>query len=205
MTSTQEKAPSFKMVGIISFPHLFTPWASAKDLADRKAPKYSATLLIDAAGQATSEFAALKAEANRVALTRYTAEEIQALLPEGLFKTPFINGDRLAAKNPECAGKIVLRLSSKVKPGVVDQQVRPIEDETKIYPGCKVLVSMNAYAYGPTRENPQIAKGVAFGLRNVQLIDGTLPRLDNSTRPEDDFVPLAEAAAAGGANPSSMF
>ena len=192
--------------GIVCFPHFFTPWASDEDRKKGKEPYYSCSILIDQAGQQTAEWNAIKAEANRVALDRFGVDELKKMVEFQQFKSPFLNGDKYADKYPEQAGKVVLRLSSKVPPGVVDQMVRPITDHTKIYAGALVIVSVNAYAYPkPGATGPAAAnKGVSFGLRNVQLYaDGT--PLGNRSRPEDDFKPLEHAATAAGNDPSALF
>lgn len=190
---------------IISFPHLFAPYLSEDDRKLGRKPKFSASLLFDATAQASPEWAAIKAEANRVAREAF-GDELQAMVADGRFNSPFINGDKFAAKQPECAGKIVLRLNSTVKPGVVGPDVMPIVDETKIYPGAIVMVSINCYSYFPDSNRPMIKHGVSFGLGNVQLVDGTTPPLGNRTRPEDDFVPLAAAAGAEvNKDPGAMF
>lgn len=190
---------------VLCFPHLFTAYLSEDDRKLGRKPKFSATLLIDAAGQATAEFAALKAEANRVAVEKFGLEELQRLVSVGDFHSPFLNGDKYAPKYPEQAGKVVLRVSSTVKPQVVDQMVRPVTDESVIYSGMIVQVTLNAYAYAPSKDRPQIKNGVSFGLRNVQIVRADTPPLGNRTRAEDDFVPLAEAATGGGANPDALF
>lgn len=189
---------------VLSYPHLFVAYVNEKDRAQGKKPMFSCTLIFDAEAQATSEWAALKKEANRVALAEWDQATLQAMIDGQKFKSPFINGDLLAAKNPECAGKTVLRVKTGIKPGIVDEQVRPITDETKIYPGCKVIASLNAYIYKPTRENPAMGCGVNFGLRNIQFAGDGAP-LGNRTRPEDDFVPLEASIAQGGADPGAVF
>lgn len=203
MTTSQDVKPLRSPRAIISFPNLFTPYLSEDDRKLGRKAKFGCSLLIDAAGQATAEFAALKAEANRVAIEKW-GDLLPEMVRNGDFHSPFLNGDKYAAKYPEQAGKIVLRVSSTVKPGIVDQQVRPVQDESAIYSGLIVMASLNCYAYAPTRDRPQIKKGVSFGLRNVQIVEAGTP-LGNRTRPEDDFVPLEGAVAAGGASPEGLF
>lgn len=179
---------------IISFPHLFAPYQSEDDRKLGRKPKYSASLLFDAEAQGTAEWAAIKAEANRVAREAF-GDDLAAMVADGRFNSPFINGDKFAAKQPEAAGKIILRCNSTVKPGVVNGALLPVDDESKVYPGLIVKVSINCYAYFPDASRPQIKHGVSFGLGNVQIVAPGTP-LGNRTRPEDDFEPLAGAAAA---------
>lgn len=189
---------------ILSFPHLFVAYRSEEDARLGKPAKFSCSLLFDAEAQATAEWAAIKAEANRVAKEAF-GDELAAMVADGRFNSPFINGDKFAVKQPECAGKIVLRLNSKVKPSVVDGSVLPITDDTAIYPGLIVKASINAYPYFPDAQRPMIKHGISFGLGNVQVVAAGTP-LGNRTRPEDDFVPLAAAAGAEvNKDPGAMF
>jgi len=45
-----------------------------------------------------------------------------------------------------------------------------------------VRASVTAFAY----DRPE-SKGVSFGLNNIQLLDGTTPRLDGRKAAEDEF------------------
>ena len=112
--------------------------------------------------------------------------------PKGL-RSPFRNqGDR-AKTNDEGVetmpqgyekGAIYLNLRSAQRPGVVDQDVQDIIDESSFYGGCWARASINAYAYD-VKGN----KGVAFGLGNIQkLRDGDA--FGNRTKPEEDFSPV---------------
>ena len=186
MTETKEAANLRSPRVMLSYPHLFIPNrapGSDRDL-------YSCTLVFDSEAQGTAEFATMKAEANRVLRERFGAQT-EMLFKAGQLRSPFIDGNIHAVKNPEFAGKVLIRCSSKMKPGVVDRALRPITDESKIYPGCFVFASLNCYAYpnasatGPATGN----KGVSFGLRNIQFVaDGT--PLGGRSRPDDDFTSL---------------
>jgi len=203
MTTSQDVVKLTSPRAILSFPHLFTPYLSDDDRKLGRKAKFSCSLLFDAAAQATAEFAKLKAEANRVAKEKW-GDLLPDMVKNGDFHSPFLSGDKYAVKYPEQGGKIVLRVSSTVKPGIVDQMVRPVQDESAVYSGLIVIASLNCYAYAPTKERPQIKKGVSFGLRNMQIVEAGTP-LGNRTRPEDDFVPLEGAVTAGGADPDAMF
>lgn len=192
---------------ILSYPHLFQAFASEDDLKLGRKPKYSCALLFDAEAQKTAEWAALRAEANRVAAVRF-GDKLPGMVTAGDFKSPFLDGNKYAEKNPECAGKIMLRVSTLTRPGIVDANKLPVTDETKAYPGVIVRASLNAYAYpqvgktGPAAAN----KGVSFGLRNIQIVmDGT--PLGSRTRAEDDFdvVEVAESKAGGMSSPEALF
>ena len=102
-------------------------------------------------------------------------------------------------KYPECAGHWLITASRAKKSGapkVVDQQMQQILDEGELYAGCYARMSVHAYAYAPTKENPQIKTGVSFGLNNVQKVADGEPLGGMSSRPEDDFEPVQTDAAA---------
>ncbi len=92
------------------------------------------------------------------------------------------------------SGAVFLNLKSQQKPGVVDQQVQPIIDDTQFYGGCYAMANISCYAYDQAGN-----RGVGFGLSNVQKTrDGEA--FGGRTRPEDAFKPVAvpEGEAATG-------
>lgn len=101
---------------------------------------------------------------------------------------------------PECvAGAKFINMKSNLKPGVVDQNVQVIMEESEFYAGCYARASLSAYAY-----DQQGNKGVAFGLRNVQKMGDGEP-LGTISRPEDDFKPIEGAGTPAGASSESIF
>ena len=90
---------------------------------------------------------------------------------------------------PECKGHYVMNVGTKNRPGVVDQNVRPILDPTALVSGDYFRVEINAYGY----ENKGKC-GVSFGLNNVQLVKKGDP-LGNTSRAEDVFSSVAEDEA----------
>lgn len=84
-------------------------------------------------------------------------------------------------KNPEYEGHWYMSVSSKTKPGIVDQDVNPILDSTEVYSGCYARVSVNCFPYLHSGK-----KGVSFGLNHVQKLgDGDF--LGGRSKAEDDF------------------
>ena len=63
-------------------------------------------------------------------------------------------------------GAIVFNVSSKFQPQVVDQQMNPITDESRVYPGVWAYAGLNTYKYGP----PQPKSGIGFGLQTLMII-----------------------------------
>jgi hypothetical protein len=58
------------------------------------------------------------------------------------------------------------------------------------YPGALVRASVSFYTYDNSGN-----RGVGVGLNNVQLIDGTKPRLDNRKPADEEFTPEEGALA----------
>ena len=82
------------------------------------------------------------------------------------------------------AGTVFASLTTKMRPGVVDQsrnKIAPEEgNDDEIYPGCYCRATVTVYSY----DNK--GKGVALGLMNVQKVaDGD--RLDSRTDAAGDF------------------
>src|SRR5690606_39628308 len=88
---------------------------------------------------------------------------------------------------PEREGHYRIRVSANEQypPGIVDRRLQPILDQSEIYSGCYVRVSMVAYAF-----NSQGNKGVSFGLRNVQKLRDGEPLGGGGVRPESEFSAL---------------
>lgn len=97
------------------------------------------------------------------------------------------------------AGAVFINMKSKQKPGVVDQNVQDIIDETQFYAGCWARASVSGYWYDHKGN-----RGVAFGLRNIQKLRDGEP-LGGRTRPEDDFEPIdtGDGDAGGEGNPAT--
>jgi hypothetical protein len=109
-----------------------------------------------------------------------------------------VDGKRILPAGHE-EGAIFLRLKSQQRPGVVDQNVQDIIDESQFYAGCYARASINAFAYDQAGN-----RGVSFGLGNVQKMRDGEP-LGNRAKPEQDFAPIAvdDSGSAGGAAKSA--
>lgn len=92
-------------------------------------------------------------------------------------------------------GAIYLNLKSQQRPGVVDQQVQPIIDETEFYPGCYARASVSVYAYEQGAN-----RGVNFGLSNIQKVADGEPFSGRPTA-EASFSPVKTQ----GEDPSAIF
>jgi len=161
----------------LSYVHIFEAYTS--DPEEQEA-KYSVTILIPKSDKST--LSKINA-AIEVAKGLGKTSKWDGKIPPN-FKTTLHDGDEDAdlERNPEYAGHMYTAMSSKQRPGVVDEDLNPILDSTKVYSGCYGRVSINAYPYSAKGN-----KGVSFGLNNVQFLEDGEP-LGGRTRAEDDFA-----------------
>lgn len=155
----------------LCYPHLFTPRADD----DGGEPKYSCAILIPKSDTATVE-ALRKAEADAEAEGKSSKWGGKGKSKPSVIK----DGDETAEDYPERAGHWMMNISSKRRPGVVDQNLQDIIDPGEIYAGCWVRVSLGSYPYTFK------GNGVGFGLNNVQKVDDGEP-LGGASTPADDF------------------
>jgi len=160
----------------LSYVHLFEPYTNDPE----KEARYSVTILIPKSDKVTLDklekaIAAAKEEGK----TKTFGGKIPANL-----KLTLHDGDEEAdlERNPEYAGHMYMAMSSKTRPGVVDQDLNAILDSTQVYSGCYARVSINAFPYSNSGN-----KGISFGLNNVQFLEDGEP-LGGRTRAEDDFA-----------------
>lgn len=153
------------------------------------------------------DISALKTAAQKAITDKWGPDK--AKWPQNL-RSPFrdqaerakeVDGKRILPAGHE-EGAIFLNLKSSQRPGVVDQNVQDILDESQFYAGCFARASVNAYAYDQKGN-----RGVSFGLGNIQKVKDGEP-LGNRARPESDFAPIAVEESAGksaGASASDIF
>lgn len=154
----------------VSFPEVFEAKAFQGGT-----PTYSLTMLFDAEAQKTPEFAKMKALAKAAADARWGNKK-----PANL-RSPFRDGTE---KDLQGFGEgiIFVRASSRQRPGLVDQKVQKIIDQSEFYPGCYARATVSVYAYDNSGN-----RGVAFGLQNIQkLADGE--NFTGRTEAENDFT-----------------
>lgn len=97
------------------------------------------------------------------------------------FKNPLRDGDEERPDDPNYADCFFMNANSKKRaPEIVDLYKRPITDQSQVYSGCYVNISVSLYTFD------QKSKGVACGLNNIQKVkDG--PRLGGATSANEDF------------------
>jgi len=160
---------------ILSYPHLFQPQAAEEG----KPEKYSCALVFTADADLTEmRKAAVKVAKEKWPEVKKGSNGNLVVPGKHAVKMPF-RTDAEAKGYPE--GSTFMNVRSNKRPGIVDQQVQPITDEEKMYPGAVVRASVRPFAY-----DTQGNRGVSFALNNIQLLrDGE--RLDSRVAPEEDF------------------
>lgn len=159
----------------VSFPSVFeaSSWEGS-------APKFEVTGLFDPSKFSEKDkerWKAMQDLADQAAMDTFK-KKVSAL--PGNFKKPFRDGAEKGDLAGFEEGKPFARMSSKMKPGLIDIDKTIITDQTEFYPGCYARATVTAYAYD------NVGKGVAFGLQNLQKVaDGE--RLDARTDAGDDF------------------
>ena len=171
--------------------------ATVNEDSDDSTPYFRSTVIFDTAAQATPAYAEMQKAAQQAARAEWGDK-----IPSNL-RSPFRPGtDKDLDKYPEFGnGATFINVKTKKKPGLVHGFVDPatgklkvIEDDTEIYNGCFVRLSLTCYGY-EVKGN----RGVSFGLRNVQKVrDGEA--FASGVRAEDDFD-----AVDGASNPDALF
>jgi len=171
----------------VSFPAVF----QARAAVAGQEPKFSLGML----WPKTADLSELKAAIRAAATIKWGVDP--AKWPKNL-RSPLRDG---AEKDYDGYGPGVVfaSASSKMRPGVVDQDVKPIIEPSEFYGGCYARATISVYAYDIAGN-----RGVAFGLRNVQKIrDGEA--FSGATKPEEDFdvIPLPKGSTRGDAGVSA--
>jgi len=178
---------------LLSFPNLFRP----KPAKPGKEPKYGCALIFNKAAQESPQFKAM-VEAANAALAERGWQKGSDKRPANL-KTPFNPCNKNDYHKIHGEDSVFINVTSTSRPGIVDQNVQPIIDESRIYPGCFVRAEVRAFTY----DNE--SKGVSFGLNNIQFVRDGDP-LGNRKRAEDVFGAVgggAEGETGGGSAEAS--
>lgn len=162
----------------VSFPAIFKPISFEGGEA-----KYKINMMFPKG----TDLSAMKAIAKAAIETKWPDA---AKRPKDL-RNPFRDGDVEKPDWPEYADTIFVSASSKMKPGLVDQNVQPIIEESEFYAGCYARATVTAFAYDVAGN-----KGVAFGLQNVQKIKDGEP-FSGREAPETEFDAIESVDAEG--------
>ena len=148
-----------------------------KKIGESRDAKYSVCLLIEKGDHETLNkiYRAIEV-ATMEAKDRWGEDIVKDI------KSPIYDGDTLSDLKWEFIGKYFINASSKIKPGIVDKNLKAITDTSEVYSGCYGRASISFYPY---RIEDKV--GIAIGLNNVQVLeDGEY--LGNRPTAEDDFA-----------------
>lgn len=105
--------------------------------------------------------------------------------PVGLHMPFHDQGEKAYSATPLAGytpGAIHFSATSKFKPNVVDANMNPIVDETRVYSGVWAFVGMNYYSYKNKKT------GIAFGLQTVMIIADDMKLAGGGGDPKKDFA-----------------
>jgi len=144
----------------LSYVNLFQPRAAQQG----GEPKYSVTILLPKSDVAT--YQRIQA-AIQAAYEQGVAQKWNGARPP--LKHTIHDGDGVRPSGepfgPECRGHWVFTASSKQKPEVVDANLNPIIDQSKVYSGVYGRVHVNFFPYSQSGN-----RGIAAGLGPVQIL-----------------------------------
>lgn len=163
-------------IGVISFPHLFSPRAPSPEAEER----YSLSLVFDEAAQKTPEFKAMKKAAMDAATEKWGTKAAD-MIKKGQLRMPFRDASEKSQYAGYEDGKIFVNAWSKQKPDVIDGRLQDVVP-SDLYPGCLGRITYNCFAYDISGN-----KGVSVGLNNVQISNFSTPRLDGKKEGKEDF------------------
>lgn len=171
--ASKSSAAVITPTGIASYAFVWKPQPSMNPGQD---PKYSITLIVPK----KADLSALRKAVN-VAGKKKFGDKFQTMVDRNKCSLPFRDGDEEREGDPLYKGKIFFSAKSGQKPGIVDEDRNPIEDEFDFYSGCKCRISVYAYGYDVNGN-----KGVAFALNNIQKL-GDGERLSGRRAAEEEF------------------
>jgi len=148
----------------LSFVNVFEPKAAKEG----QEPKYSLTAIIPKSDTKTVEAikAAIQAAAEAGAQKHFGGRvptNVNSTFKDGDTETDDL-GELKNIKYPEYKGNYYIRLSSKIKPVVLDENRNEIIDPTRVYSGVYGRVSMTFFAYSVEGK-----RGISAHLNNVLI------------------------------------
>lgn len=162
----------------LSYAHIW----EAKAIGDSEEKKFSTSIIIDKKDKELIK----KIEAAVEAAKESGKAKWGGTIPKKL-KLPLRDGDDDDSRSEDEAyqGMYFLNATSRTKPGIIDSvHKKEITDQSLVYSGCYVYVSLNMYPYD-TKGN----KGVAVGLNNIMKYKDGEP-LAGRASAESDFADL---------------
>jgi hypothetical protein len=171
----------FKVKGILSYPHLFTP----RSVNPGDDPKFSASILLR------------KGDPQIEQVKQIIATEKANGWPNGFPHNgkEFMKDGMLAFPNDaNMHNYMIISSNAKAdsKPHCVDAHMQPVMNQADAYAGAVVWAALNSFTY-----NQPVNKGVGCGLNGIMLTgeEGELGRLDGRPTVEGMFGDVAGGAA----------
>lgn len=176
----------------VSFPSVFQ--ASAAPGSDKK--HFSVVAIFDKKKLANDPESKKLFLAMKQAMQDCAREEWGDKIPKDL-KNPFRDG---AEKETPGYGEETIFITFKTeekngRPGLVDQDMNRIINESDFYAGCYAHATVNPYAWTYMGKS-----GISFGLQNIQKVADGEPLGGGRAKAEDDF----SAVTGGGASPAAF-
>lgn len=174
----------FKVKGILSYPHLFTP----RSVNPGDEPKFSASILIRKDDPQVQQIQQIIDTEKANGWPNGFPHNGKQFMKDGAVQHP----DR-----PEMHNYMIISANAKAdsKPHVVDAQMNPVMNQADAYAGAIAWAAFNSFIY-----NQAVNKGVGCGLNGIMLTgeEGELGRLDGKPTVEGMFGDIA-----GGAPPAA--
>ncbi|SPL81340.1 Phage protein [Yersinia phage fEV-1] len=176
----------FKVKGILSYPHLFTP----RSVNPGDDPKFSASILLR------------KGDPQIQQVQQIIATEKANGWPNGFPHNgkEFMKDGAVAFPNDAAMHNYMI-ISSNAKadskPHLVDAHMQPVMNQSDAFAGAVVWAALNSFTY-----NQPVNKGVGCGLNGIMLTgeEGELGRLDGRPTVEGMF---GDVAAGGAPSPAA--
>ena len=155
-----------------SFVNLFE---KSKSMEEGKEGKYQITILFP-----PTDISVIRNEYIRMADLRFQENKANGIF-HGIHNPLRDAAEKMhfGGYTPGCFG---LNATSQFQPPVVDAKMTPLTDPNKVYSGCWVLVSMNAYSFAVPKK-----KGVSFGLQSVMFLADDTRLAGGAVDPQTQF------------------
>lgn len=148
-------------------------------------PKYTACLLVPKSDTQTVAAICAAIEAAYIKDKSKLKGNRESVPPLEEIKIPLKDGDADHPDNPDFANCFYINARNSRRPEIVDVDLRPITDSSKVYDGVFGRASITFYGY-----NKSGACGIGCGLQNLQKFsDGEPPKGKSSAA--TDFAPAS--------------
>lgn len=177
----QQKGPNMAAlmtpIGMISFPHLFTP----RSAGPGQEPAYSCSILFTPAAQQSGEYAEMRKAAFLAGATKWGEQKMKDPAFTRALRLPFRPAGEKKYQGYE-DGMTYIQARTKDQPGVVDARNQVITVPGDVWPGQLGRLFVNAFAYDRNGN-----RGISFALNHVQITKQKMPRLDGRVSATDAF------------------